>query len=180
MLLYQISARHLIKYRKLLLKLKHYGVDKNIHLWLYNSLYRQLCEVKSKKAEVLSGVPQGTVMVLLLFLVYMKDMPNTVSSNISLFADDALVHRNITNWEEARNLQNDLDILVHQEHQQSMEFHPNKCQVLRVTNKRNIIDAEFHIHGTSLQVVHRTKYLRITTDKQLSWKDHIGSITVSA
>ena len=61
-----------------------------------------------------------------------------------------------------------------------MEFHPNKCQVLRVTNKRNIIDAEFHIHGTSLQVVHRAKYLRITTDKQLSWKDHIGSITVSA
>ena len=52
-------------------------------------------------------------MVLLLFLVYMKDMSNTVSSNISLFADDALVHRKITNWEKARNLENDLDILVH-------------------------------------------------------------------
>ena len=97
-----------------------------------------------------------------------------------MITDDALLYRNITNLEKARNLQNDLESLVQWEQQWSMEFHPQKCKVLRITNKRKITDAQYQIHNTTLEIVEKAKYLGVTIDKRLSWKDHIGAITGKA
>ena len=172
-------------HRKLLLKLKHYGVNNNIHSWINDFLYNRTQRVVvrgkvSPASKVTSGVPQGTVLGPLLFLVYINDMPNSVSSDISLFADDALLYRNIINWEEARRLQSDLDSLVQWEQLWSMEFHPQKCKVLRITNKRNIVAAQYKIHNTQLEIVNKAKYLGVTINKRLNWKDHIGAITEKA
>ena len=56
-----------------------------------------------------------------------------------------------------------------------MKFHPDKCFVLRVTNKRKIIDSNYKIHGQELQVVDKAKYLGVTISKNLSWKNHISN-----
>ena len=61
-----------------------------------------------------------------------------------------------------------------------MDFHPDKCFVLRVTNKRKIIDNSYHIHGQELKVVDKAKYLGVTISKNLSWKHHIAVITAKA
>ena len=53
------------------------------------------CEKPS--VSVTSGVPQGTVLRPLLFLIYINDLPNSVSLSISLFADDSCVYRRIRN-----------------------------------------------------------------------------------
>ena len=62
----------------------------------------------------------------------------------------------------------------------SMEFHPDKCKVLRITNKRKITDSKYIMHGTQLDVVDQEKYLGVILHKKLSWKPHINKITAKA
>ena len=52
-----------------------------------------------------------------------------------------------------------------------MQFYPDKCEVIRITNKRNTLIHKFNIHGTKLQTVLDSKYLRVTLSSDLSWKN---------
>jgi hypothetical protein len=60
-----------------------------------------------------------------------------------------------------------------------MSFNPDKCEVLRITNKRNKIMANY-IHGQQLQIVDNAKYLGLTISKNLSWNNHVNNITKKA
>ena len=66
----------------------------------------------SESSPVTSGVPQESVLGLLLFPVYINDMPLTVESSLPLFADDSLLYKTIKKLEDTYILQNDLDKLV--------------------------------------------------------------------
>ena len=130
----------------------------------------------SNTSLVSSGVPQGTVLGPLLFLVFINDLPDTVRSNIQLFADDALLYRSIHSSKDVDILQNDLNQLQLWESTWLMSFNPDKCEVLRVTKKKNIWDAQYSIHGTVLQTVESAKYLGVTIHKSLSWNAHINNM----
>ena len=96
------------------------------------------------------------------------------------FADDAYIYRSISSRKDADTLQKDLDKLGEWEKNWSMEFHLNKCQLLRITNKCKIVDAHYMIHGKRLKLVDSAKYLGVTLTKNLSWKNHIRIITAKA
>ena len=66
---------------------------------------------KSSPAPVTSGVPQESVPAPILFLCYINDLPNQVSSTVRLFADDCLLYRNINTTHDAETLQEDIDKL---------------------------------------------------------------------
>ena len=172
-------------HRKLIQKLRFYGVRNNILKWIEDFLKNRTQKVlvrgvESPAADVTSGVPQGSVLGPLLFLVYINDIALEVSSEISLFADDALLYKNIKTLQHVRELQNDLDNLVLWESNWSMQFHPEKCKVLRVTNKRKIIDGEYNIHNHKLELVKKAKYLGVTLDQKMNFKHHIAQTTVKA
>ena len=132
-----------VDHEKLLTKLHSLGID-TPHLWIRSFLSNRTQTVlvdgsMSKPAPVLSGVPQGTVLGPLLFLAYINDINKDLSpgTHIRLFADDSLLYRNILTPEDSAILQRDLNVLQAWEHDNKMEFHPDKCQVLRITNKKS-------------------------------------------
>jgi hypothetical protein len=90
----------------------------------------------SSTNPVASGVPLGTVLGPLLFLVYINDMPGYARSQTSLFADDCLMYRKVRSTSDCTQLQEDLDNLIQWEQQWQMQFNPDKCEVLTITKKR--------------------------------------------
>ena len=174
-----------VDHEKLCHKLDHYGI-RGIHLqWITSFLSDRTQQVivngkSSSFAPVKSGVPQGTVLGPLLFLVYINDLPLNVNSKVRLFADDAYLYRTITSKEDIITLQNDLDSLQTWEALWSMEFHPNKCKLLRVTNKTKPILADYHIHNENLECVENAKYLGVIINKRLKWNTHIDMVCKKA
>ena len=173
-------------HRKLVQKLHHYGIKGKLLNWIEHYLAdRTQCVVvrgkSSPRIHVQSGVPQGTVLGPLLFLAYINDMPYSVSSSLALFADDSFLHKIIREVTDGRVLQKDLDELSVWETNWSMEFHPKKCKVLRITNKRASKKCmKYTLHNEELEVVDKAKYLGVTISKDLNWKWHINSISAKA
>ena len=73
-----------------------------------------------------------------------------VTSRARLFADDCLLYRPIKTEADATKLQEDIDALQNWESTWQMSFNPDKFEVLRITNKRNKIMANYYIHGQQL------------------------------
>ena len=164
--------------KRLLLKLDHYGIRSKTLSWvdafLSNRSQSMVVDgVKSDSAPVLSGVPQGSVLGPLLFLVYINDLPECVSSDTCLFADDTLLHRPVVSPDDTVALQADLSALEEWERKWNMDFNPSKCEVLHITNKRNPVDSEYHLHGVQLGVTKAGKYLGVTISPNLTWNKHI-------
>ena len=129
-----------VPHQRLLAKLRNYGVRGQLLEWISDFLLGRTQSVvlegqHSSRAPVTSGVPQGTVLGPLLFLVYINDMPDCVSSTPRLFADDCLLYRVVRSVADAAKLQQDLDQLQEWESTWLMEFNPDKCEVLRITKK---------------------------------------------
>ena len=61
-----------------------------------------------------------------------------------------------------------------------MEFHPQKCQLLRITNKLKVIKHQYFIHNVILEETESAKYLGVTIDSRLKWKTHYNNITKKA
>ena len=127
-------------HRRLATKLHHYGIRNKTLVWIQSFLAERYQKVvldgkTSPSSPVTSGVPQGTVQDLLLFLIYINDLPSRISSTARLFADDCLLYRVISNQEYVASLQEDLDYLQEWERDWQMNFNPDKCEHIRFTNK---------------------------------------------
>ena len=119
--------------------------------------------------KVRSGVPQGTVLGPLLFLLYVNDIAQEVGATVRLFADD----REVNTVEDAQALQADLDIMVEWARKWMMQFNPQKCYILRVTKKKKQVAYDYQMQGHSLEVVKHQAYLGVHIDETLSWDHHI-------
>ena len=103
-------------------------------------------------------------------------MPSTVSSIIGLFAHDTSIYKSIRNIDDCKILQEDLQKLMQWEQSWSMEFHPDKCKVLKITNKRKVIKYRYLLHNVILNEFSNTKYVGVTMNTRLSWKKHVHEI----
>ena len=80
----------------------------------------------SEYAKIESGVPQGSVLGPLLFLVYINDLEKSIKSNVKFFADDTMLYSVVKNpIQTAADLNHDLDVINQWAHQWKMEFNPD-------------------------------------------------------
>ena len=87
----------------------------------------------SDQVLVLSGVPQGSVLGPVLFLIIINDLPGNIRSSVRLFADDCVLYRNIKYPIDSQILQDDLNSLAQWETNWQMKFNVAKCHSMRVT-----------------------------------------------
>ena len=120
-----------VAHQRLLHKLQYYGVHGLTLQWTKDFLNNRLQQVlldghTSSTAEVLSGVPQETVLGPLLFLTFINNLPEVTNSEARLFADDCLLYSPIFSRKDTEDLQQDLAALEDWEKQWQMAFHPEK------------------------------------------------------
>ena len=113
--------------------------------------------------------------------MFINDLPNQVSSEIRLFADNCLLYRTIRSQDDITSLKTDLANLQTWEKKWLMSFNPDKCEVIRITNKRkHIREAQYSIHGSILCTLDKAKYLGVTIQSNLNWKPHVNNICKKA
>ena len=130
-----------VPHRRLMNKLRTYGIGRDVANWIRDFLNErtQLVVVdgyKSDSVAVMSGVPPGTVMGSLLFLLYINDLSSVVDpgTTVRLFANDCLIYRQIRSIEDHIQLQKDLDALSKWGDAWGMKFNQSKCNILTITN----------------------------------------------
>jgi hypothetical protein len=136
---------------------------------------------KSGNGDVLSGVPQGTVLGPVLFLVYINDIADDLDSSIRLFADDCLLYREVKNANDQQLLQNDLDTLHTWASKWQMSFNVDKCYTMQVSlARKNKRACTYSMGGQDLADTKTTPYLGVTLSNDLKWNSHINIITAKA
>ena len=130
----------------------------------------------SALTPVISGVPQGSVLGPLLFLLFINDLPISIDSLVKLYADDVLMYRSINDVSDHQILQDDLNKLIHWSNIWLMPFNLNKCEHLIVTNKFSPSIYYYKLNDYTIQRVQAAKYLGLTISHNLSWSTHIAGI----
>ena len=152
-------------------------------IFLSNHSQRVILEnSQSSLIHVTSGVPQGTVLGPLLFLVYINDLPDSIShSTLRLFADDCLLYKTIQSSQDSIDLQQDLLAMQSWEETRLMKFNISKCFVMRVTqSKKYKVLYDYQLHSSTLSSVDHCKYLGVVLQSNLRWSKHIETITAKA
>ena len=106
-----------VPHERLLVKLHAYGIRGNLLLWIRSFLTKRKQRVvingkSSNLAPVISGIPQGSVLGLILFLIYVNDLPEVARSKLKLFADDTKLYKSIKDVVDKEILQTDLNSLM--------------------------------------------------------------------
>jgi hypothetical protein len=165
-----------VPHQRLLYKLRYYGISPQVTSWVKSFLSNRtqtvvLENTTSDKIPVLSGVPQGTVLGPILFLIYINDLPEYLKhSNIRLFADDSIIYRKIQSQKDCLDLQDDLEATAKWEEDRLMAFHPDKCNLLSITTKRKPEHFYYNLHDHILESVDSAKYLGITLQSNLIYR----------
>ena len=125
-----------VPHRRLLYKLEYYGIRGSTHKWISSWLSERSQKVildgqASDPVPVLSGVPQGSVLGPVLFLIFINDLPENIRSSVRLFADDCLLYRNIKSPNDCQILQDDLISVAQWETNWQMKFNIAKCHSMR-------------------------------------------------
>ena len=144
--------------------------------------------VKSDILPVKSGVPQGSILGPLLFVIFINDMFECVSegTNIALYADDTKIWREINYSSDHFILQDDIDKLYNWSLANKMKFHPSKCKALSVTYQRNILHNlpftifNYKLGSVYIDYVASQVDLGVIVNNKLLWTDHCDSLVKNA
>jgi len=124
--------------KRLIEKLRSYGIGGSLLRWIEDFLTSRTMRVGlrgafSKLMEVLSGVPQGSVLGPLLFLLFVNELPEWIKNSImKMFADDTKMWTRIGTGADSIILQEDLDRLVEWSNRWQLKFNPDKCTVMHI------------------------------------------------
>ena len=134
----------------------------------------------SQWSNVTSGVPQGSILGPLLFIIYINDLGRNIESRTRLFADDCVLYREVKSTSDSKVLQNDLTKLAKWSNTWQLKFNVSKCKTMCITNKKPIPTANYYLNNTMLEWVQTFKYLGLVIDRKLTWRDQVNHVTSKA
>ena len=105
---------------------------------------------------------------------------NKINPNKNTGADDSMIYRQIKSQSDCLKLQEDLEAAIKWEQDWLMSFHPDKCNIMNITTKRNSIHFYYNMHGHILESVQHAKYLGVTISTDLKWNTHIQQTAAKA
>ena len=123
-----------VPHRRLIYKLSTYGITDKVISWVKDFLSNRIQQVgvqgeESSWRSVTSGIPQGSVLGPLLFVIFINDLPDCVTSEAYLFADDTKIFRIITKQGDREELQQDLQKLDEWSKKWLLKFHPKNANI---------------------------------------------------
>ena len=174
----------------LIFKLEQNGISGNILKLFQNYLSNRKQRVVlngsySDLSSVESGVPQGSVLGPLLFLVYINDLERNIKSNVKFFADDTMLFSIVKNPElSANDLNHDLGVIHQWAHQWKLEYNPDPTkqatEVLFSCKTSNPNHPHIMFNGTVVAKMNEQKHLGLILDSNLSFKKHINEKIIKA
>ena len=123
--------------------------------------------------EVFSGVPQGSVLGPLLFVIYINDLPDSVLSTLMLYADDSKVYRSIASGLDGAQLQDDLHAMYCWSQKWLLLFHPDKLKGMIISRLREKEDRRYFVGPFPVKVSSEEVDLGVMVDAELTFANHI-------
>ena len=168
-----------VPHARLCHKLYSSGIGGNLLSWLEDFLRdrkQRVCVsgAHSEWENVLSGVPQGSVIGPTLFLVFINDLPDRISSNIQIFADDSKIYRHIRSDLDLKALQDDLHAVEQWSLNWKMQYNTSKCQALRIgTSRMQDNRPIYKLNDACLKNTEEQRDLGVLVDSSMEFEKHI-------
>ena len=166
----------------LIFKLKEIGIEGEYINIIKGFLTdrKQRVVIDGKKSEwtsIESGVPQGSILGPLLFLVYINDLIDSVESDIRIFADDTFIFR-IVDPSSTDALNRDLERITQWANQWKMVFNPDMSKqavgvIFTRGNTNRILPSRLVFNGFPVKIVHETKHIGMILDEKLNFESHL-------
>lgn len=177
------KAFDVVNHTKLLFKLRKMGFSDEILNWIgaYLSNRKQAVRIDgsfSATLDVFSGVPQGSVLGPLLFLLYINDISTIVKPPVKmkLYADDCLIYMPVSCTDNQLELNKCLEDLELWCCEWDMQINFQKTTYVHITNKKNVLNFQYNIGSNNLCKTSYFKYLGVTITNNLTWHRHIESV----
>ena len=171
----------------LLENLERYGVAGHLHDWFKNYLEDRQQRVivdgfTSSWAPVTSGVPQGSLLAPILFIIFINHLPSALPDGTltALYADDTKLYRSILLYLDADKLQQALTNLDSWSLHNNINFSASKCKVLTETRTKNPVRYDYHLDHVDLQHVNKEKDLGVMITSRLTWETRVLIVTAKA
>ena len=163
-----------VPHYRLISKLESFGITGKVLDVIRDFLSDRTIRVQVERRysvirNVLSGVPQGSVLGPLLFVLFINDLPDSVKSSVKLFADDLKL---IGNAADHKSITDDLEELENWENIWLLRFNPSKCKVMHLDFNNNPT-LNYCLDGISIDTTEQEKDLGVTTHMSLKWNEHI-------
>ena len=167
-----------VAHNELLLKLWNFGICDNLWKWMraYISNRVQCVSVYQSVSgllPVLSGVPQGSILGPLLFLIFINDLPEAVSSSMMyLFADDSKCAIHISSLYDCLSLQDDLTRITQWSATWNLLLNDNKCTAVHFSTSQSPLLYNYTVNGKVIPFTSTHKDLGILVSSDQQWSNH--------
>ena len=179
------NAFDTVPHERLLRKLSGLGVHGKILTWIRSFLSGRTQRVivdgeESEWKDVVSGIPQGSVLGPMLFVCFVNDLPNVVTSSVLLFADDTKIFTEVP--VNQQTLQQDLDKLQIWSNEWQLRFNATKCKVMHLGKQSDPASYSMTSDGkaVTLETIQMEKDLGVNVDADLVFDQHVAIQTKKA
>jgi hypothetical protein len=179
------KAFDMVPHDLVLKKMKPLGLDPLVTRWVEDFLKDRTQRVRvgntlSEPVKVVSGVPQGSVLGPLLFLIFINDISDEVKAEIRLFADDCIIYKAVKENSDGVAIQESINAVLKWCKGNRMKLNSEKSQLVQFTRRRTPFHFQYKVGSTGLKSEKTCKYLGVTIANDINWRMQVEGVVSKA